>query len=53
MKLSEGETPLMRKPLRPEEVNLKVRPEVVGKLVQLLMEQDKLKSSKPASPKIQ
>jgi len=54
MKLSDGETPLMRKPISPPaERNRPIRPEMVALLVQMLERNHKLKLMKPISPRIQ
>ena len=54
MKLSDGETPLMRKPTCSEEERKRpIRPEMVALLVQMLERNHKLKLMKPISPRIQ
>jgi hypothetical protein len=56
MKLPDGETPLMRKPISSPEViarNKVIRPEIVSLVVQLLERNHKLKLMKPISPRIQ
>jgi hypothetical protein len=53
MKLSDGETPLMRKPRSSKSLNRPIRPEMVALLVQMLERNHKLKLQKPISPRIQ
>lgn len=53
MKLSDGETPLMRKPIPSRSLNRPVRPEMVALVIQLLGRSRKLKLMKPASTRIQ
>ena len=53
MKLLDGETPLMRKPIPSRSLNRPIRPEMVALLVKMLEDRYKLKLMKPISPRIQ
>ena len=53
MKLSEGETPLMRKPRYSKSLNRPIRPEMVALLVRMMEDHYKLKLMKPISARIQ